>query len=173
MDSSNCPDTGATITVTGRHTTKKMGLKGSGLHRDQTRCSTADRSPLKMLGFIPVKIRVKDKDGQTHKTNECLYFAEGVNTTLVTLRALKNLGCVPEHWPLPASQAFGFTERDDWDEEEELIIPRQPTPDRPCQPPFPCTEENIPKLKEWLTKQFSSSSLNTMSAQWPRCQVPP
>ena len=66
-----------------------------------------------MLGFIPVKIRVKDKDGQTHKTNECLYFAEGVNTTLVTLQALKNLGCVPEHWPLPESQAFSFTERDD------------------------------------------------------------
>ena len=109
MDSSNCPDTGATITVTGRHTTKKMGLKGSDLHRDQTRCSTADKSPLKMLGFIPVKIRVKDKDGQTYKTNECLYFAEGVNTTLVPLQALKNLGCVPEHWPLPASQTRGTT----------------------------------------------------------------
>ena len=91
MDSSNCPDTGATITVTGRHTTKKMGLKGSGLHRDQTRCSTADKSPLKMLGFILVKIRVKDKDGQTQKTNECLYFGEGLNTTLVPLQALKNL----------------------------------------------------------------------------------
>ena len=77
-----------------------------------------------------------------------------MNNTLVTLRALKNLGCIPEHWPLPLSQAFGFTERDDWDEEEELIIPRQPTPDRPCQPPFPCTEENIPKLKTGLRSSF-------------------
>ena len=50
-----------------------------------------------MLGFILVKIRVKDSEGQKHETNECLYFAEGVNTTLVSLRALKNLGCVPQH----------------------------------------------------------------------------
>ena len=67
VDTSNCPDTGATITVTGKHVMKRMGLKNINLHRDQTRCSTADGSPLKMLGFIPIKLRVKDKDGQTHK----------------------------------------------------------------------------------------------------------
>ena len=133
-DTSNCPDTEATITVTGKHVMKKMGLRVINLHRDQTRCSTADGSPLKMLGFIPVKLRVKDKDGQTHKTNKCLY-------TLVSLRALKNLGCVPEHWPLPASHVYGLTEEDDKDEEEkeEVIVPRQPTSDRPSQPPFPFT----------------------------------
>ena len=76
---------------------KKMGLTVATLHKDQTRCSTADGSPLKILGFIPVKIRVKDSKGKKHETNECLYFAEGVNTTLVSLRALKNLGCVPQH----------------------------------------------------------------------------
>ena len=160
-DTSNCPDTGATITVTGKHVMKKMGLKVINLHKDQTRCSTADGSPLKMLGFIPVKLRVKGKDGQTHETNKCLYFAEGVNAMMVSLRALKNLGCVPEHWPLPASHVYGLTEEDNKDKEEEkeeVIVTRQPTPNRPSQPPFPFTEENIPKLKEWLVKVFSASS---------------
>ena len=50
-DTSNCPDTGATITVAEKHTMKKIGLQISNLHRDQKRCSTADGSPLKMLGF--------------------------------------------------------------------------------------------------------------------------
>ena len=109
VDTSNCPDMGATILVLGKHTMKKMGLKTTNLHRNQTRCSTADGSPLKMLGFIPVKIKVKDSEGQKHKTNKCLYFAEEVNTMLVSLRALKNLGCVPEHWPLPAAQFLSQT----------------------------------------------------------------
>lgn len=56
-----------------------------------------------MLDFIPVKLRVIDKEGQIHETNECLYFAKGVNSTLVSLRAMKNLRCVPKNWPLPAA----------------------------------------------------------------------
>ena len=79
VDTSNCPDMGATIMVLGKHTMKKM----TNLHRNQTRCSTADGSPLKMLCFIPMKIRVKDSEGQKQETNKCLYFAEGANTTLV------------------------------------------------------------------------------------------
>ena len=74
-------DSGANIMVSGNHTMKKMGQKLSNLHKHQTRCSTADGSPLKMLGFIPVKIRVKDSEGQKHETNTCLYFTEGVITT--------------------------------------------------------------------------------------------
>ena len=83
VDTSDCPDTGATIMVLGKHMMKEMGLKMTNLHRNQTRCFTADGSPLKMLGFITVKIRVKDSEGQKQETNKCLYFAEGVNTTLV------------------------------------------------------------------------------------------
>ena len=175
-DTSNCPDTGATISVTGRHVMKKMGLQKNNLHKDDTHCSTADGSPLKMLGFIPVKLKVKDNNGEVHETNEILYFAEGVNATLVSLRALKNLGCVPAHWPLPACHANGLTEKDDKDEEEdeeEVMIPREPTPTRPNQPPFPCTEENIPKLKDWLVKTFSASSFNTSSAPMVKMSGPP
>ena len=91
------------------------------------------------------------------------------------LRTLKNLGCVPEHWPLPAAHAYGVTEKDDVeeDEEDEVIVPRRPTPDRPIQPPFPFTEENIPKLKSWLANAFSTSSFNTSSAPMAKMSGPP
>ena len=97
VDTSNCLDTGATIFQSSKHTMKKMGLTAANLHKDQTRCSTADDSPLTILGFIPVKITVKDSEGMKHETNEYLYFAEGANTTL---------GCVPQHWPLPAAHVY-------------------------------------------------------------------
>ena len=54
-NSSNCHDTGATITVAEKHTMKKIGLQISSLHRDQIICSTADGSSLKMLGFTTCK----------------------------------------------------------------------------------------------------------------------
>ena len=40
-----------------------------------------------MLGFIAVKLPVRDKEGQIHKTNECLYFAEhpGISENLEEL----------------------------------------------------------------------------------------
>ena len=114
----------------------KMNLTVKNLHMDETKCTAANGSRLKMLGFIPVKLRVKDKEGEYHETNECLYFAEGVKTTLISLRALKNLECIPECFPLPAAEVFGLTDRDDLEEEvEDKVIPRQPTPTDPSSPP--------------------------------------
>ena len=63
VDTTNCLDTGATIFMSGQHTMQKMGLNVANLHRDQTKCSSADGSPLKILGFIPVIIRVNDSKG--------------------------------------------------------------------------------------------------------------
>ena len=173
LDTNNCPDTGATIFLTGIHQMQRMGLSRANLYKDQTRCTTADGTPLKILGFIPVLVRVKDGVGEKHVANECLYFAEGVKSTLISLRCLKSLGCVPEHWPLPA-QAFGVSERDDMDEEyEPKIVERQPTPERPERPPFPCTEENIGRLKHWLEDVYATSSFNTSSAPMAKMSGPP
>ena len=85
LDASNWPDTGATILLTGLHQMKKMGLRSANLYKDTTRCSTADGTPLKILGFIPVLVRVKDSNNMQHVANECLYFAEGISATLVSL----------------------------------------------------------------------------------------
>ena len=94
---------------------------------------------------------------------------------MVSLRALKNQGCISEHWPLPAVHAYGVTKKDDVeeDEEDDVIVPKQLTPERPIQPPFPFTEENIPKLKSWLANAFSTSSFNTSSAPMAKMSGPP
>ena len=50
---------------------------------------------------------------------------------------------------------------------------RQPTPDRPERPPFPCTEENIGRLKHWLEDVFATSLFNTSSAPMAKMSGPP
>ena len=85
VDNSNCPDMGASITILGKNLMKKMGLM---VNKDKMSCSVAEKSTFRELGFIPVRLKVKGQDGETHKTNKCLYFPEGFMTTLVSLRVL-------------------------------------------------------------------------------------
>ena len=51
------------------------------------------------MEFIPVKLKVKDNEWQTHWAKECPYFVEGVITSLVSLTALKNLQYLLQNFP--------------------------------------------------------------------------
>merc|ERR1712239_60405 len=166
MDNTNCPDTGASITLGGKSLMKKMGLNNDNLMRDNTKVSAAERSTIKVWGFIPVKLRVVDSVGGVREANECLYFAEGILNTLVSLTALKNLGCVSKSFPYPdVESASSLTERDNEDYEEdpkeEESIPREDTPNRPTELPFPPLEENVPKLRAWLVEKLLQHVFST------------
>ena len=113
-----------------------------------------------------MKLQVKDKCGNYREMNKCLYFAEGVLSTLVSLGALKNFLCVSRNLPYPeVESASSLTDRDDRDDEEdekEEVI--KSSPDKAEEIPFPPLEENVPKLRAWLVEKFSASSFNTSSA---------
>ena len=120
VETNNCPDTGASITISGRSLMKKMGITQDNLVQDNTRVSAAEGSTIKVWGFLPVKLKVMGQKGVDHESNECLYFAEGVVTTLISLGALKNLGCVSKNFPYPEMETASFLpDRDDRDDEEE------------------------------------------------------
>merc|ERR1712082_379065 len=168
-DNTNCPDTGASITIGGKILMKKLGLTSENLLKDNPTVSAAEGSNIRLLGFIPVTLRVRDGAGGVREACECLYFGDGILNTLVSLTALKNLGCVSRSFPYPdVETASSLTERDDEDYEEDPKevepVPREDMPSRPAVLPFPPTEENVPKLRAWLVEQFSKSSFNTSSA---------
>ena len=66
MDNTNCPYTGASITIVCKRLMKKMVLTNVNLHRDNTRVSAMEGSTIKVLGFIPLSLKVKDNMGQVH-----------------------------------------------------------------------------------------------------------
>ena len=78
---------------------KKMRITQDNLVQDNTSVSAAEGSTIRVWGFLPMKFRVREKKGLIRESNECLYFAEGVVTTLISLQALKNLGCVSQNFP--------------------------------------------------------------------------
>ena len=120
VETNNCPDTGASISFTGSSLVKKMGITQDNLVQDNTRVSAAEGSTIKVWGFIPVKFKSTGVKGVTRESNECLYFAEGVVTTLISLNTLKNLGCISRNFPYPEMEtASSLTDRDDRDGKEE------------------------------------------------------
>merc|ERR1712082_464187 len=120
VDNTNFPDTGASITIGGKILMKKLGLTNDNLLRDNTKVSAAEGSSIKLWGFIPVKLRVRDGAGGVREASECLYFGDRILNTLVFLTALKNLGCVSRSFPYPdVETASSLTECDDEDYEED------------------------------------------------------
>ena len=99
---------------------KKLGLTNDNLLRDNTKVSAAEGSKIKLWGFIPVTLQVCDGAGGVREASECLYFGDGILNTLVSLTALKNLGCVSRNFPYPDFEtASSLTDRDDEDYEED------------------------------------------------------
>ena len=47
---------------------KKMGLTVDNLLKDKTRVSAAEGTTIKVWGFIPVKLKVKDQFSEYHET---------------------------------------------------------------------------------------------------------
>ena len=120
VENNNCPDTGASISLAGRSLMKKMGVTQDNLILENTSVSAAEGSTIRVWGFLPMKFKVTGKDGLVRESNECMYFAEGVVNTLISLEALKNLGIVLHNFPCPYLEtASSLTDRDDRDGEEE------------------------------------------------------
>ena len=51
---------------------RRMDLTKDNLRNDNTRVSAAEGTSIKVWGFIPIKLRVKDKCGDIREMNECL-----------------------------------------------------------------------------------------------------
>ena len=72
---------------------KKMGLMVNNFQKDHTKVSAMEGSAIKVLGFIPLKLRVKEQEGQVYEAKECLYF--------VVCRGSHDHACLPRCTVVP------------------------------------------------------------------------
>ena len=96
------------------------------------------------------------KDGVTMVSKELCYIAEGVNRLLLSI----NLGIIGKDFPSIGSSVDNVSVNScaHADEGDQCSCPkRSPTPPAPSQLPYPATEENIPKLKEWILDYYVGS----------------
>ena len=162
------PDTGAQVVVGGPGLMHGMGVKRHELVPVSQKILGANQGTLKLWGGLLVDISGVGKDGVTRTTKQLCYIAEGVNRLLLSRRCCIELGIIDKDFPSIGSGAgeVSINSCDSAGEDGKCSCPeRTPTPPPPSELPFPATEDNIPKLKQWILDNYASSAFNCCQNQ--------
>ena len=84
-----------------------------------------------------------------HTTTQTLYICEKVDRIYASRKGCTELNILPETFPYPMSTTISFV----------YILPSN-LPQRPEKLQLEPTEENVPKLKQYLLEQFSKTTFN-------------
>ena len=97
-------------------------------------------------------------------SKELCYVAKGVNRLLLSITS----GIISNDFPSISSSADNVSVNScaQADEGDQCSCPKgTPTPPAPSQLPYTATEENIPKLKEWILDYYVGSAFNCCQNQ--------
>ena len=169
--SAGLADTGASVVCSGTSTMRQMGLEEKHLCPTTTVIRVASKEKLTVLGFIPVAVQVVGHPDK--QTVQALYITKELTSLFISRTCLLELGCLPQSWPYPQVQPEKCAANT-----AELLAPcgcpvRTETPKPPTELPFPATDANGPRLKEWLLNYYSSSTFNTCPHQKLPCMAGP
>ena len=159
-------DTGAEVSVMGRTHLMQLGLSSKHLAKTSRRLQHAAGGGLQVLGTIRVQLSLQDR-----QTSESIFVVAGVDDIFLSLSACRQLSIV--HADFPCHQIGAISDAYPSEAADMAADKPRQVPDRPVQPPFPPTEENIPKLEAWLKERFSDSTFNTTSKPLPAMSGPP
>ena len=156
-------DTGAMVLVGGMNLVHQLRVKKQELIPVSYSIGGADNGPLELIGGLLVEISLGDR---SHK--QLCYIAKDVTELLLSEATMKALGMIPENFPCvsPPRATIQKCEVKDESNPDNCGCPvRAKPPSAPESLPFPATEENIPKLKDWITDYYSSSAFNCCENQ--------
>jgi hypothetical protein len=158
-----------------------LGLRLEQLLATNLTLFSADKKSLMVLGAVPVIISVKCGDGGTATTRDLLYIVEELSSVFVSRDALSNLGIVIREFPkVDTSMSLGWVQGSSEDtaieqpcikpdnftgETADCECPVRELPPEPPTMPFPATEENKEKMKQFLGKRYRASTFNTCQHQ--------
>ena len=168
------PDTGAQMVVAGPNQMHQLGITKRELIPLSNGVSSADNTGLGLLGGLLLNIEGVSSQGKIITTKQLCYIAEGIDCLFLSKQACQQLGIVSQNFP----QVGEFSKT-----QKKLIIGAISTPplegsDRTCpcparslpppvptELPFPATEANVDKMKNWILDNYSSSAFNQCSHQ--------
>ena len=156
------PDSGATICLGGLSHLNDMGFSTDNLIPSQKVVRTVGNFTLVCRGWLPVRFIVEGKE-----TKQALYICDKVDRIYFSKGVCVDVGILSPVFPHPVSCAESKLS------ELHSVVPPVGTavsacqpqplvklPVRPQCPPYPPTEKNVPKLKEWLLDEFATTAFN-------------
>ena len=157
-------DTGCSIMCAGVQACHMLNFPVVNLLQSDVTLKVADGRELTVMGAVPVDVSIRNMPGHTSK--QLLHIVSELKTLFVSKSCLMDLGVISPNFPMPPLQQ----EKIDILEEDlqgrapcgclTRALPPDP-PELPCEP----TEENIPKLKQFIIDHYSSSTMNMCTHQ--------
>ena len=135
------PDSGASICLGGTRHLPQLGIDDKDLIPCRKRVNAVGGSTLTCKGWLPAEFTIGN-----HTTRQPLFICDKVDRIYFSRAGCTDVKILPESFPYPMDSQASVASA-----EEVISIPK-----RPEKLPYPPTEENIPKLKDYLVKQFKS-----------------
>ena len=163
-------DTGCSVLCGGIDICRKFKMKQSQLLKSKVTLRVADGRQLTVIGCVPVDVSVA---GSSKKAKYLLHVVQELKDLFISKSCLKDLGIISPFFPWPHSKE-DLVESIDCSDTAPCGCPRRTkVPDPPSAPVEP-TEENVPKLKEFIMQYYASSTMNLCSHQLlPEVSGPP
>jgi len=168
-------DTGCQSCLTGLKVVQRLGLREEQLIPVTMRMHGANNDGIRILGALLLRISCINSTGQTVATKQMTYVTDSSDKLFLSREACTTLGIIPDNFPCAHASAFCNTDS----AHEPSVAPcgcptRQLPPPPPASLPFPATEENRPKLQQYLLDYYRSSTFNTCEHQeLPLMDCPP
>jgi hypothetical protein len=177
-------DTGAQMDILSLPALRAIGLDPASLVPVKARVSGAVRgSKLDILGCVLLEVQGPAASAGQPSTRGMFYVASNVTRCYLSLSCLQSLAVVPPDFPSLGSAAAGEQQGScvaasgpalQPCSNSGVMLPGDPPcscPTRSLAPstgpelPCPPTEENLPKLKEYLLTRYRSNAFNTCERQ--------
>ena len=168
-------DTGCQSCLTGLKVVQRLGLREEQLIPVTMRMHGANNDGIRILGALLLRISCINSTGQTVATKQMTYVTDSSDKLFLSREACSTLGIIPDNFPCAYASAFCNTDS----AHEPSVAPcgcptHQLPPPPPASLPFPATEENRPKLQQYLLDYYGSSTFNTCEHQeLPLMDCPP
>jgi len=161
------------------------GFKMSDLSQVTLSLNAANKSPIRIVGAFLAIFKGHSADGDAISCRSMVYVSRDVTTLYLSYDTMVDLGIVNHSFPTigqfdPASNWTKSTSRQRTanndspvsicgaatDDGKTCTCPaRTPVPPHPSSLPFPCTEENNGRMRDWLLDYFGGSTFNVCPHQ--------
>ena len=174
-------DTGCQSCLAGIVVINRLGLRESDLIPVKMKMNAANEDGITIIGATFLHISgTNKKTGETLITRQMTYVTDSSDKLFLSREACEALGIISKSFPeigecSTSTQAPEYQNGASAPEIASCGCPiRQPPPPPPTSLPFPATEENVPRLRDYLLKYYSSSTFNTCEHQpLPLMEGPP
>ena len=165
-------DTGCQSCLCSLPIIRKLGISEKDLIPVTMRMHAANKQNIKILGAVIVRLSGQSKAGRKLQTRQILYVTDSADKLFISREACTSLVMISEDFPAIGEMASLYMNN-----QSSIICEcprrRQPPP-RPTALPFPATQKNAPKLKQYLLDYYRSSTFNTCEHQsLPLMEGPP